>query len=124
MPGQIDSPLFAGCHEFIKKGRAKLVSCVEDILDELGPIGETLKPGMPAKQNGPKADGKSVDDLFTANMSEQEKAIWTFLEHGINDIDTICSMCKLPAHHASSALTTLQLKGLIKSIPGNQFSRR
>jgi DNA processing protein len=123
MPGPIDRPNFSGCHEFIKKGKAKLVGSIEDILDELGPIGETLKPEIKTDARFPSPD-ESLGDLLAASLSDQEKQIWDFLAHGANDIDTICTLCKLPAHHASAALTTLQLKGLIKPMPGNQFSRR
>ncbi len=136
MPGPIDRPDFLGCHEFIKKGRAKLVTSIEDILDELGLVGETLKASRKVLkhdkisgkndrkgQNGSSTD-EALSDLLSATLSESEKQIWTFLGHGANDIDTICSMCNLPASQASASLTTLQLKGLVKPLPGNQFSRR
>jgi DNA processing protein len=129
MPGPIDRPDFLGCHDFIKKGRAKLVASLEDILDELGLVGETLKTSKNTENKG-KNDKKgsspdeALGDLLSATLSADENQIWTFLAQGPNDIDTICSICNLPANQASASLTTLQLKGLIKPLPGNQFSRK
>jgi len=74
-------------------------------------------------QNDSSPD-EALSDLLSATLSDSEKQIWTFLGHGANDIDTICSMCNLPASQASASLTTLQIKGLVKPLPGNQFSRR
>ncbi len=44
VPGPVTSALSAGCHELLRRehGRALLVSCVDDVLDVVGSIGETL----------------------------------------------------------------------------------
>jgi DNA processing protein len=126
IPGPIDQPGFAGSHNFIKSGKAKLVTCLEDILDELGEVGETLKPKS-SKSSDTKAVGspeETLGDLLSASLSDPEKRIWDFLGHGANDIDTIISMCRLAPNQVSAAMTTLQLKGLVKSMPGNQYARR
>src|SRR5204863_3785056 len=38
LPGRVDGPLAEGCHQLIKTGGAKLVTCLPDILDELGAV--------------------------------------------------------------------------------------
>jgi DNA processing protein len=145
VPGPVDHPGFAGSHNFIKTGKAKLVTCLEDILDELGDVGRTLKPLASKKTTAPHNEtktqntlpfdappqiathvspGDSLSDLLAASLSEPEKHIWDFLAHGANDIDTIIAMCRLTPNHASAAITTLQIKGLVKSLPGNQYARR
>jgi DNA processing protein len=131
IPGPIDQPGFAGSHDFIKTGKAKLVTCLEDVLDEFGEIGRTLKP---QKSPQPDVSGKkthnaaspeeSIGDLLSASLSEPEKRIWDFLGIGANDIDTIIAMCRLAPNQVSAAMTTLQIKGLVKTMPGNQFARR
>ncbi|MFA5864628.1 MAG: DNA-processing protein DprA [Phycisphaerae bacterium] len=135
LPGPVDIPNFQGCHQFIKSGKAKLITSLEDILDELGQVGTILKSEtksltktsrdrkgagkeLPSKQND------TLSNLFQAALSPAEKTIWDFLGHGPNDTDTICQLCNLKAAEVSATLTTLQLKGLVKLLPGNQFTRR
>lgn len=124
LPGPVDRPNFQGGHQLIKTGKAKLVTSLEDILDELGRVGEILKSSRPKDEKVPDDPGEALGDLLKASLSESEKAIWDFLGHGAQDPDTICELCSLPAPQVSAALTTLQIKGLIKPLPGNQFSRR
>jgi DNA processing protein len=123
LPGPVDFPNFQGCHQFIKTGKAKLVTSLEDILDELGQVGSILKSENTSPEKGPdKNDG--LGDLLKAALTDPEKAIWDFLGHGPNDTDTICQLTNLPPAGVSAALTTLQIKGLVKTLPGNQFVRR
>jgi DNA processing protein len=124
LPGPVDQPNFQGCHQLIKSGKAKLVTSLEDILDELGRVGQILKVERTAGEKVPDNPGEALGDLLKASLSDAEKAIWDFLGHGANDLDTICDLCSLPAAQVSASLTTLQLKGLIKNLPGNQFCRR
>ena len=42
VPGKNDSPISVGSHRLIKEG-ARLVDCVEDVMETLGYIGEDLK---------------------------------------------------------------------------------
>lgn len=126
VPGPIDQTGFAGSHEFIKTGKAKLVTCLEDILDEFGQVGRALKPksSKPSDSRTVGSPEESLGELLSASLSDPEKRIWNFLAHGANDIDTIISMCRLAPNQVSAAMTTLQIKGLVKSMPGNQYTRR
>ncbi|MBR4598419.1 MAG: DNA-protecting protein DprA, partial [Opitutales bacterium] len=65
VPGRIDQPTSAGCHLMIKEG-ARMATCVEDILEELGYSGQfklnfgggkTAENGVPEFGNG-SAEGK------------------------------------------------------------------
>ena len=46
VPGPIDSAASRGCHLLFKDGAA-LVTCVDDILDALGPAGEAIRDAAP-----------------------------------------------------------------------------
>jgi len=124
LAGPVDQPGFHGCPDYIKSGRAKLVTCLEDILDELGAVGSILKANGQAQGHVPSQPDDSLGELLKTSLSEPERLIWDFLAHGPNDTDTICDLCKLKPAEVSASLTTLQLKGLVKSMPGNQYSRR
>ncbi len=119
IPGAITNPKTAGCNKLIQKGKAKLIMNLTDILDELGAAGDMLKSEM----NSDDA-GLQPDNLIANDLSDPERRIWKFLAGSPSDTDTICAMCKLSPAEASSTLTMLQLKGLIKSLPGNQFAKR
>ena len=88
VPGRIDSPASAGCHDLIRKGAASLVTSVEDVLEQLGEAGELLKVGLDrhdaAKANGHAASAASAasPSLFEANLTETQRAVVTLLEHG------------------------------------------
>ena len=60
LPGNIDSPYSRGTHKLIKEG-AKLVECVDDIIEELGPLAETLKT----------PEGQSIEDPRSLALNEQ-----------------------------------------------------
>jgi len=122
LTGNIDLLSFTGCHDYIKSGRAKLVTCLEDILDELGSVGRIIQKEQ--KTNPVPTQTDALGDLLAASLTNSEKIIWDFLAHGPNDTDTICDNCSLKPAEVSAALTTLELKGLIKPLLGNQFTRR
>lgn len=130
IPGPIDMPSFAGSNEWIKSGRAKLVSCLEDILDELGPAGESLKAQLApdATATDPRQPDTDTRSAQAARLNEVERIVWDFLDSGSSpspsDIDTICQVCGLSPAATTASLTMLQIKGMVKSLPGNQFSRR
>ncbi len=111
VPGRIDSPRSKGCHDLIKKG-AKLCEGPEDILSEFEylfpasnkPVGE---PGLPAM-----------------TLSENEQKVYDFL----NDreefaIDEIVRGTGLPVSAVSVALLSLEMKRLLKQLPGKLFVR-
>ncbi|NLX06905.1 MAG: DNA-protecting protein DprA [Phycisphaerae bacterium] len=124
IPGPIDVPTFVGCNELIKMSKAKLVMCLDDILDEFGSVSAMLK--KQAQALGAPADPQSITvrDAQADHLSEPERKVWDFLTAGPNDIDTICQICQRPAAEVSSVLTMLQLKGLVKALPGNQYGRK
>ncbi len=61
VPGQINDPRSRGCHALLKDG-AKLVESIEDIVEELGPLADSidLRAGEgPAPAEGPRAQNLS-----------------------------------------------------------------
>jgi len=124
VPGKIDSPLSKGAHQLIKQG-AKLVESIEDVMEALGYIGEQL--GSHATAAATEASEKAETSLFDAShfkLSDQEKKIYTGLDKEPLHIDQIIADTDMPAGSVNAALVSLQLKGLIKQLPGNLFLRR
>ncbi len=114
VPGRIDSPRSKGCHELIKKG-AKLCEGVEDILSEF----EYL---FPASNRPPAASETGVLPAMELNPNEQK----VFAAVAANDetgIDEIIRASGLPSSTVNVALFSLEMKRLVKQLPGKVFVR-
>ena len=118
VPGNVDRPAqTAGSNAMIRDGQAKLITCLADVLDELGEVGKTLRPdASPQPTDAP---------LFaSANLAQHERAILEAVSSGIEEVEGICITTRLDAGSVTSTLTALQLRGLIRQLPGNRFVRR
>jgi DNA processing protein len=113
VPGRIDSPRSKGCHDLIKKG-AKLCEGAEDILSEFEYL---FPPG-----NRPPSAGET-GVLPALTLSDIEQKIVDALIEDEMSIDEIIRRSGLPASATSVALLSLEMKRLIKQLPGKVFSR-
>jgi len=115
VPGNIDRPAqTAGSNALIRDGQAKLITCIEDVLDELGEVGKKLRPDAPP--------GLADFPLFaTANLAPHERSILEAVSSGMEEVEGICTTTRLDAGSVTSTLTALQLRGLIRQLPGNRF---
>jgi DNA processing protein len=113
VPGRIDSPRSKGCHELIKKG-AKLCEGAEDILSEF----EYL---FPASNRPPGASDTGV--LPALSLSENEQKVYDALSNEESDIDEVIRRCGLPSSAVSVALLGLEMKRLVRQLPGKMFVR-
>ncbi len=110
VPGRIDSPQSEGTHRLIQKGEAHLVHSVEDILTEL-PVGtrRTL------------AQNKSA---VPEDLSAEEQALLQLLHPAASvDIEELMEKSGLPAGTLHGLLLGLELKGLLRQLPGQQYER-
>ena len=113
VPGRIDSPRSKGCHDLIKKG-AKLCESVEDILSEF----EYL---FPASNRPPSAGDTGV--LPALELSDNEQKVYATLDHEEVGIDDVIRKTGLPSSAVSVALLSLEMKRLIRQLPGKIFVR-
>ncbi|MEO5804572.1 MAG: DNA-processing protein DprA [Verrucomicrobiota bacterium] len=113
VPGRIDSPRSKGCHELIKKG-AKLCEGAEDILSEF----EYLFP----TSNRP-AGASETGVLPSISLSENEQKIYDALSKEPSSTDEVIRQCGLPSSTVSVALLGLEMKRLIRQLPGKMFVR-
>jgi DNA processing protein len=110
VPGRIDSPRSKGCHELIKKG-AKLCEGAEDILSEF----EYLFPAS----NRPPGAGET-GQLPALNLSDNEQKVYDAITEE-SSIDEIIRHSGLPSSAVSVALLGLEMKRLIRQLPGKLF---
>jgi len=117
LPGKIDSQNYFGTNGLIKQG-AKLVSSVEDILEEF--------PFFCNKQNGVLSEGEekaSQPEGCPQSLSCAESELCNIISHQPVSIDEIMEKTGLSIPELSDILFKLQLKKVIKQLPGRQFIR-
>jgi DNA processing protein len=114
VPGRIDSPRSKGCHDLIKKG-AKLCEGVEDVLSEF----EYL---FPASNRPPSASETGVLPALELNPNEQKVFSAIKLEEE-SSIDEIIRASNLPSSAVNVSLFSLEMKRLVKQLPGKLFVR-
>jgi predicted Rossmann fold nucleotide-binding protein DprA/Smf involved in DNA uptake len=108
---RIDSPRSKGCHDLIKKG-AKLCEGAEDILSEF----EYLFP----RSNKPPSPGET-GVLPALELSDNEQKVLDSLDGEERMIDEIIRKSGLPSSAVSVALLSLEMKRLVKQLPGKLF---
>ena len=113
VPGRIDSPRSKGCHDLIKKG-AKLCEDAEDILSEF----EYLFPGS---NRAPSPGETGV--LPALELSANEQKVYDALDEEERSIDEVIRKSGLPSSAVSVSLLSLEMKRIVKQLPGKLFVR-
>jgi DNA processing protein len=106
VPGRIDAPSALGSNRLIQQG-AKLVITVDDILDDL-PLVFREKPDLPAA-------APAVD--LTPDQQKILEAIGT----EETSLDSVIATSGLTAAVVSSTLLALEIRRLVKQLPGKRF---
>ena len=114
VPGRIDSPRSKGCHELIKKG-AKLCEGAEDVLSEF----EYL---FPASNRAPSAGETGV--LPALELSVNEQAVYGALSEEASTIDEVIRRSGLPSSAVSATLFGLEMKRIVRQLPGKLFVKQ
>jgi len=113
VPGRIDSPQSKGCHDLIKKG-AKLCEGAEDVLSEF----EYLFPTS-NRPPGPAETGT----LPALSLSESEQRVLELIGTEETAVDEVIRRSGLPASAVSVALLSLEMKHLVRQLPGKLYVR-
>lgn len=108
LPGKIDSGNSFGVNSLIKQG-AKLVDCVGDILEEFD-FAQAVSSKEPR-----------VRKPLKAGLSSQESALYEILSAEPLSLDEIIEKINMGIPDISGILLKLQLKNLVRQLPGKQF---
>jgi DNA processing protein len=108
VPGHINAPSAFGSNRLIQQG-AKLVMDASDILDDLQIL-------LPETKPSPEAAARTLPAL-----SDEERRVYDAIESTETAIDDVGRKCQLPSATVSSALLRLELKRLVKQLPGKYF---
>jgi len=107
VPGRVDSPRSAGCHDLIKDG-AQLCESAEDVLTEFAHL-QAIEPEEP--------------EIPMPTLSHPEQHVFHVLTHEEMQQDEIIRRSELPAAQVSVILLQLEMKKLVQQHPGRLFSR-
>ncbi|HEU5262768.1 MAG TPA: DNA-processing protein DprA [Gemmatimonadales bacterium] len=104
VPGPITSPTSLGCNKLIQQG-AKPALAAADVLEELGLPGaaEAAAPGPPP------------------DLSDLQRTLWDALVAEPRHVDALVAAAETDAAAVLTALTDLELRGLVKQEPGMRF---
>ena len=124
VPGNITSRNSFGTNYLIKGAGAKLVQQWQDVASELpAEIAAQLLP-PPSKK---KKQGQLIDQLHLApaDLNENERAIFKQLKTDTPlQIDTLAETTRLSITQLTAALLALEMRELIRALPGKCFVRR
>jgi len=107
VPGNINARTSAGTNSLIQAG-AKLVTCAEDILEELNLTRTTVETRAQIVEIAPD--------------SPVEAALLGALADAPLHIDDLCQACSLPITEVSSTLALMELKGMVRRLDGMQYA--
>jgi len=109
IPGSIHSPLAKGCHQLIRQG-AKLVESAQHILEELQPYMKL-----------PLAPAKLLSKL--PDTAATESALLEAMGYDPVDATTLATRAGLDAASLAAQLMTLEIAGLVETLPGGNYRR-
>lgn len=123
VPGSVNSDLSRGTHALLRDG-ARLVESVDDIFDELDlpqpPVRQASAASGPAPRPAP---AEQIAEKTAAGLTGDERSILNALSLQQKHVDDIVYQCQLPSSRASAGLLMLELKGLVRRLPGNMYMR-
>jgi DNA processing protein len=116
VPGKIDNPGSSGVHHLIKQG-AKLITSVEDILEELKEqfIIQLNKSESPNEIQEPK---NNLD-----NLTETQQLVYNHIGLKPKHIDELLFASCVDVREISKILFDLESKRLVRQLPGQLFSK-
>ena len=115
VPGNITAKNSDGCNNLIKKGYAKLVSSVDDIISEFN---IQISDLVNTKSN-------KIPDTEQKEMNVFEQKIYNALnDTEPTSIDKICELTELNISDCLVNLLTMEFKGLVSQLPGKYFLKQ
>lgn len=109
VPGRVTDKYSMGCNNLIKSQRANVLTDAADLIYMLNWQLEEEKKKPVQKQ------------LFVV-LEEDEQKVYDYLQkHGKELMDVIALECDMPIFKISSLLLNMELKGVIRPLPGKLF---
>lgn len=108
VPGQIDSEHSLGCLDLIRDG-VTLIRGVDDVLSALGPLTQPVE----------RAKNDVVHIPAELVLTEQERTILNLVGRDATPIDELVRQAGLEINRVLTTLTMLEMRRLLRRLPGN-----
>jgi DNA processing protein len=112
VPGRVDCRTSRGCHRLIRDG-AKLVETADDVLEELGPLVDSV----------PRADGQTTRHPAELMLNELEQQVLAAIRTEATSIDELVADTRLPVGQVLATLSVLEMRRLIRRLSGTLVLR-
>lgn len=113
VPGPVNAEFSAGCNNLIRDNKAQLITSAKDVVE------------MMQWQNAAElsnARKKGISRQLFVNLTPDEQRVATVLrEQGDAQMNTIAMTANLSIAAVSSALFSMEMKGVVKPMAGNMF---
>jgi DNA processing protein len=108
VPGRVTDKYSQGCNQLIKTQKANVLTCAADLVYMLNwDIDSNAKP---------------VQKQLFVELEPEEQRIYDFLlKNGKELLDIIALQCEFPIYKISGILLNMELKGVIRPLPGKLF---
>jgi DNA processing protein len=119
VPGSVDNPASGGCNALIRDG-AILVRDADDILEELRGVSAHSE----AQKETPTAESRpSAPSGPPSRLDATQMRIWTMLEGGAKTFDEMVQQLGIAVPQLSGTLMMLEMKKVVRRLPGNRYER-
>ncbi|MEM9685464.1 MAG: DNA-processing protein DprA [Bacteroidota bacterium] len=109
VPGRITDTYSMGCNSLIQGQKAHLLTSAADLISVLGWEAKAKKP-------------KSIQRQLFVSLTSEEQKIYDFLgQHDKALLDSIALHCDLPVYKVARLLLAMELKGILRPLPGKWF---
>lgn len=107
-PGKASDKYSQGCNNLIKSQKAQLLTSAADLIYMLNWDLETQKT--------------SVQKRLFVELDKEEQTVYNYLQAKDKELmDVIALECNFPVHKISSLLLNMELKGVVRPLPGKLF---
>ena len=109
VPGKTTDILSKGCNDLIKRNKAGILTCPEDLIELLNwNLNSQKKP--------------AVQKQLFIELSDEEQCIYDYLLANEKQyIDAIAIQCSIPVYKLATLLFNLEMKGVIRPLQGKLF---
>jgi DNA processing protein len=110
VPGRITDKYSQGCNNLIKTQKAHLMTSAADLIYILNWRDQLYN------------QEKTIQKKLFVELDPQEQLIYDYLlKNGKEHLDLIALHCDIPVYKISSILITMELKGVVRPLPGKLF---
>ena len=118
LPGPVDCRMSAGCHSLIRDG-VTLVTCIDEILDELGPLHKKVRA----------PDGRDIHKPAELQLDIFEQSVLAAIDATLDPtkkttIDAVVEYMNIQPSRILAACAAFEIRRIVIRLPGNIIERR